>query len=65
MTILIALTASFSIVAAVIVVLDIIAIITILAGDGTAGHKLLWTVLVLVLPLLGMMLYFVCGRGTA
>jgi len=49
----------------VILVLDIIAIIKVLGGRGSTQHKLLWTILILVLPLLGMILYFTIGQSSA
>lgn len=49
--------------ALVVVVLDIIAIVSVLAGRGGPLHKLFWIFLVLLLPVLGMILYFIFGRG--
>lgn len=48
----------------VILVLDIIAIISIVAGRGSLGHKLLWTLLVLLLPIIGMVMYFLIGQSS-
>jgi hypothetical protein len=48
-----------------ILILDIIAIVSVVAGNGSLGHKLLWTLLILFLPLLGMLLYFLIGRSSA
>lgn len=52
----------YSLLGIVIVVLDVIALISILFGRGTVGHKLLWTVAVLIFPVVGMILYYVLGR---
>ena len=49
----------------IILVLDIIAIVSVVAGHGTVGHKILWTLLILLLPLIGMILYFLIGRSAA
>jgi len=49
----------------VILVLDIVAIIDILGGSGSATHKLLWLIVVLFLPVLGMILYFLIGKNRA
>jgi hypothetical protein len=49
----------------VILVLDIIAIIDILGGSGSASHKLLWFIVVFFLPVLGMILYFLIGKNRA
>jgi hypothetical protein len=53
------------IVGVVVLVLDIIALIDIIGGRGSAGHKLLWAILVLVLPVIGMALYFLIGKNAA
>jgi hypothetical protein len=46
----------------VILVLDIIAIVDCLKSDAATGKKLLWILLVLILPVLGMILYFLLGK---
>lgn len=40
---------------------DVWAIINIFQSSASNGKKLLWTVLVLVLPLLGLILWFFLG----
>ena len=55
----------YGILGLVVLTLDIIAIVSVLAGRGSAGHKLLWTLLVLLLPVIGMILYFLIGRSPA
>ena len=55
----------YGIVGLVILILDIIALVSVLGGRGSVGHKLLWTLLVMLLPLLGMILYFAIGRSAA
>ena len=47
----------------VILVLDIVALVSLLTGHGTVGHKVLWTLLILLLPVIGMILYFLMGRS--
>jgi hypothetical protein len=54
-----------SIVGLIVLVLDIIAIIDILGGSGSAQHKLLWFLVVFFLPVLGMILYFLIGKNHA
>jgi len=49
----------------VVLVLDIVAIIDILGGSGSASHKLLWFIVVFFLPVLGMILYFLIGKNRA
>jgi hypothetical protein len=47
----------------VILVLDIIAIAAVLKSSADSGTKLLWIVLIILLPVLGMILYFLMGPG--
>ena len=51
----------------IVLILDIAAIVDILQHeeDQSAGWKLLWILIVLALPLLGMILYFLLGRRTS
>jgi len=53
----------YSLLWVVIAVLDVIALVSILKSSASTGTKLLWIVLVLLLPLLGMVLYFLMGPG--
>ncbi|HEY4230359.1 MAG TPA: PLDc N-terminal domain-containing protein [Thermoanaerobaculia bacterium] len=46
-----------------VTILDIIAIVSILKSGADSGTKLLWIVVVVLLPLLGMILYFLMGPG--
>lgn len=46
----------------VILVLDIIAIVDVVKSSLETGKKVLWIVLVLLLPLIGMILYFLLGK---
>ncbi len=50
------------ILALIVLILDIIAIIDVLKGGKTVGMKVLWVILILVLPLIGLILYYVIGR---
>jgi hypothetical protein len=54
-----------SLVGAVILLLDIFAIVSVLLGSSGAMRKLLWIALILLLPILGMVLYFLIGRNSA
>ena len=54
---------TYGIVGLLILVLDIYCILQILGGGGDFGMKLLRIILVLLLPLLGPILYFVVGKG--
>ena len=46
----------------VILILDIIAIFDVIKSGMEPAMKLLWILLILLLPLLGMILYFAIGR---
>jgi hypothetical protein len=46
----------------VILVLDIVAIVDCLKSNTETGKKVLWILLIVFLPLLGMILYFLLGR---
>jgi hypothetical protein len=48
-----------------ILVLDIYVIMLILNGRGEMGMKLLWIIIVLLLPLLGPALYLALGRNAS
>jgi hypothetical protein len=52
----------FSILGIVILVLDIIAWIKLFGGSSSAQHKIIWALLILFLPLIGMLLYFLVGQ---
>jgi len=46
----------------VILVLDIVAIVDVLKSSASTGRKALWIILILLLPLVGMVLYFLLGK---
>ena len=46
----------------VILVLDVIAIIDCVKSSMENAKKVLWIVLIIVLPIIGMVLYFVIGK---
>lgn len=50
--------------ALVVLVLDIIAILDILQSSAEIGKKALWVILILILPIIGMILYFLIGKKT-
>lgn len=49
----------------IILIADVWAIINVIQSSVTTGKKVLWTVLVIVLPVLGFILWFVMGPKTA
>ena len=53
----------YSVLGLIILVLDIIAIVSILKSSADTGTKLLWIILVILLPVIGMILYFLMGPG--
>lgn len=53
----------YSIFGVIVLLLDIVAIVSLLSGRSSLEHKALWTVVVLILPFLGMVLYFGIGRN--
>jgi len=47
----------------IVTVLDIIAIVSIFKSGAETGTKVLWLLLVIFLPVIGMILYFLMGPG--
>jgi hypothetical protein len=56
---------AISLVGTVVLLLDIFAIVSVLMGSSGVMRKLLWIALILLLPILGMALYFLIGRTSA
>ena len=48
-----------------VLVLDIVAIVDCLKSSASTGKKLLWILLILILPVVGMILYFLLGKKQA
>ena len=46
----------------VILVLDVLAIMDCLKSDKSNGQKALWIVLILILPIAGLILYYLIGK---
>ena len=53
----------FSIISLVILILDIIALVSLLKSGADTTNKILWALLIILLPLIGMVLYFLIGPG--
>ena len=51
-----------AIIGLIILVLDIIALVDVLKSAKDAGNKALWIILILLLPVIGMVLYFLIGK---
>jgi phospholipase D-like protein len=54
---------SYSFWGLLVLVLDIIALVSLLKSGADTGTKILWVVLIVLLPVLGMILYFLMGPG--
>jgi hypothetical protein len=50
------------VISALILALDIVAIYGALTSGMSTGKKVLWILIILLLPLLGMILWFLIGR---
>ena len=53
----------FPLLGLIVFILDIIALVDVLKSNAAAVNKLIWVLLILFLPFLGMILYFLIGRG--
>ncbi|HEX5210457.1 MAG TPA: PLDc N-terminal domain-containing protein [Pseudolabrys sp.] len=53
---------STGIVGLIILALDIWAIVTIIQGGGPTDRKVLWIILILVLPVVGLVLWLLLAR---
>jgi hypothetical protein len=49
----------------IVLVADIWAIINIIQSSASTGNKVLWTVLVVVLPVLGFIIWYFAGPKTS
>lgn len=54
----------YGIVGLIVLILDIIAIVSILGAPKSLAWKLIWILVVLLLPVIGMILYFLIGKST-
>lgn len=46
----------------IVLVLDVLAILDVLKSGNPMGKKVLWVLLILVLPVLGLVLYYLVGK---
>lgn len=46
-----------------ILVLDVVAIVDVVKSAAPTNQKALWVILILVLPVIGMVLYFLIGKN--
>jgi hypothetical protein len=49
----------------IVLVLDVWAIVSIVGSASSTGHKVLWILLVLILPLIGFLIWLVAGPRSA
>ena len=52
----------YGICSGLVVILDIIALVEVWGGNRTKGDKLLWSLLIVVFPIVGCLLYYFIGR---
>ena len=55
---------TYSILGLLILILDVYVIYLIVTSSGDPGIKLVWVIVVLLLPIIGPILYLLLGRGT-
>lgn len=55
---------TYSFFGVVVLILDIVAIVSVMSGRSSLERKVLWTVLVLILPVVGMVLYYLIGKNS-
>ncbi|HZF15113.1 MAG TPA: PLD nuclease N-terminal domain-containing protein [Steroidobacteraceae bacterium] len=58
------LTGYSGIVGLVVLIADVWAIVNIMQGSGDTGTKVLWIVIVLVLPIVGFLVWYFAGPRT-
>ena len=56
---------AISIVGTLVLLLDVFAIFSVLLGSSGVMRKIMWITLIILLPLVGMGLYFLIGRTSA
>ena len=54
----------YGILGIIVLILDIIALVSILGAAKSVGWKVLWALIVLLLPVIGMIVYFLIGKST-
>lgn len=54
-----------SLIGTVILLLDIFAIASVLLGNSLVMRKVMWVAIILLLPIIGMILYFLIGRNSS
>lgn len=50
----------------IVLVLDIVAVVKVVGSGASTGAKILWTLLIILLPVIGLIIWFFAGpRGNA
>lgn len=52
----------YGICSAIIVILDVVALVEVHGSDRTRGNKILWTLIIIFAPILGCIAYYFFGR---
>ena len=47
---------------ALVLAMDVVAIASLMMGRSSVGHRILWVFLILLMPCVGVFLYFLFGR---
>jgi len=55
----------YGIIGIIVLALDVWALINVWGSGSSLGGKLIWTLIILVLPLVGMLLWFFVGPKSA
>ncbi len=55
--------AMFRLIWLAVLILDLVALVSLLKSGADTGTKILWVLLIVLLPLVGMILYFLMGPG--
>jgi Phospholipase_D-nuclease N-terminal len=51
----------FGLIGLIVLIFDIYAIVKILGSNATTGMKILWTLIILFLPVIGLVLWLIMG----
>jgi hypothetical protein len=58
-------TIGYGVIGLIVLVLDLWGIINVIGSGATTGTKLLWVLLILILPVIGLIVWFLAGpRGS-
>ncbi len=56
---------TYSVLGLIILILDLVAIFNVLSSSSSVGRKVIWSLLIFFLPVVGMLLYFAVGRESS